>query len=222
MSKPEFLDDGCTLSNKYCPNHYTGRKQCCPKDRCWYDEQKGRRQAGLRAYTTEAWKAQFVKLRITADSDTGEAMLERALIDVTTKDRGEWCAMCEDAVTRCVCFCVGCGHPRTEHGEEQDFLCPGFHASFDWMPPSGFERFFREQMSNPEFRAEYNKVRHEIAVADEVARRTLSDDEVRALAQEACVVYRTAAKGCHPDPCGTCDHIVDAITKAVEKGDERA
>lgn len=50
-----FLDDRCSLSNKYCPRHYTGRKQCCPDGLCWYDEQKKRRSNGLKAYTPEAW-----------------------------------------------------------------------------------------------------------------------------------------------------------------------
>lgn len=51
----EFLEDSVTLSNKYCPNHYTKCKPCCPEGRCWYDEQKARRAKGLKAFSPDGW-----------------------------------------------------------------------------------------------------------------------------------------------------------------------
>ena len=64
----EYIEDGVHLSNKACRHCYMlphiaphvgipGRAgSCtCPKDRCWYSEQVGRRAIGLKAIAPESW-----------------------------------------------------------------------------------------------------------------------------------------------------------------------
>jgi hypothetical protein len=57
-----YIEAGVHLSNKACRHMYIGGKPggraggCdCPEGRCWYTEQKGRRERGEKALQPEAW-----------------------------------------------------------------------------------------------------------------------------------------------------------------------
>ncbi len=54
-----FIDDSVHLSNKSCREAYYRAGCGCPPDRCWYSEQKRRREDGAEAISVEHWRAEL-------------------------------------------------------------------------------------------------------------------------------------------------------------------
>ncbi len=54
-----YIDDSVHLSNKSCREAYYRAGCGCPPDRCWYSEQKRRREDGAEAISVEHWRAEL-------------------------------------------------------------------------------------------------------------------------------------------------------------------